>query len=123
MASLNHIHKYRRVNISKTEGKDVWVMKCFRDNCTHYTQMHSKVSCPLLRDVKAICNKCGNSFVLDRRALQMAKPTCFACVNHKSVAPNEIEKAAKFFEELERSLTGDSEGTEASETDNCLLSS
>jgi hypothetical protein len=105
-----HLHKYRRVDIGQPQvtvengqkrigpKKEVWVMKCGEINCTHYTRMRSKVSCPLLLGQLGKCNKCNEPFVLDRRALRMAKPTCKDCVKTKREV--EINDANKFFDDL-----------------------
>jgi len=92
-----HIHRYRRVNIGK--DKTYYVMQCRKPNCTHYTPMQSKGSCPTLIDKQAECNRCGNPFVLDRRALRLAEPICFGCVNRKN-----LKDADEFFKELEESI-------------------
>lgn len=75
-------------------------MQCSKDNCTHYTPMNTKLSAPRLIGVKSLCNRCGSEFILDKRALRMAEPCCFMCVNRKE----DVNEAAKFFEELEKSL-------------------
>lgn len=115
---MKHIHKYRRVNIGQpqivvdSEGnkkvgpsKEVWVMKCFELNCTHYTRMRSKLSCPLLLGTIAICNKCEEKFILDKRALRMAMPTCSKCVRPKKA--EEIKDASEFFESLLEGIGND----------------
>ena len=116
--SKNHIHKYRRIDIGQpqivkdVEGnksvgpkKEVWVMKCHDGNCTSYTRMRSKVSCPLLIGQFAKCNKCNETFVLDRRALRMAQPICADCVKPKK--GKELQDADKFFETLLGSVVND----------------
>jgi hypothetical protein len=102
MSSKEHVHKYRRVDIATKEGKEYWVMQCSLDGCTHYTPMKTKLSAPRLKGSKSICNRCGDTFVLDRRAIRMAEPCCFACVERKN--PTELERAAQFFHKLEKSL-------------------
>lgn len=96
----NHTHKYKRVDIGKDSPH--WVMKCIEDNCSHYVHMKSKLSCPMLRGNIAKCNRCGERFELNRRALRMEFPCCENCVKRKN--KTELEKAADFFKDLEESL-------------------
>ena len=74
-----HIHKYRRINIGR--DKEYWVMQCQASGCSHYYPMKSKRSCPGLVGKTAICNSCSGFFELDKRSIDMAKPTCFSCVD------------------------------------------
>ena len=94
-----HIHTYRRINIGHG-GKEYWVMKCADEKCTHYTPMATKLSVPLLLDKMSLCNRCGDPFILDKRALRMAKPCCDKCVNVKKTP--ELKQAEDFWESLEK---------------------
>ena len=94
-----HIHKYRRVNIGH-DGKKFWVMRCA--NCTHYIAMASKLSCPLLKDSIAECNRCSERFILNKRALRMEKPCCDDCVVKRK--SKTLDAAEKFFEDLQNEL-------------------
>lgn len=108
MPVMKHTHIYHRVDIGQPqvvktpEGrktittKEVWVMKC--KECSHYTRMRGKWSCPLLTGQLGKCNKCGDTFVLDRRALRMTEPVCVNCV--KSKKKIEVQNANKFFDDL-----------------------
>jgi len=114
MATQKHIHKYRRVDIGKAgrykylkanierEGKSYFVMKCIKPGCSNYTPMVSKVSAPLLRDTLAECNRCGERFLLNKRALRMAEPCCDNCVKRKVNV--KVTEAEKFFIQLEEGL-------------------
>lgn len=110
-----HIHKFRRVNIGQvkviidpeknrkvTKRNEVWVMRCVKPGCPHYTRMATKLSCPMLLDQLAECNRCGESFILNKRALRMHEPTCEDCVDRKPNAA--VQNADKFFEDLSKSL-------------------
>lgn len=96
-----HIHKYRRVNIGR-DGKKYWIMRCVKPGCTHYTAMASKLSCPMLRDSLAECHRCGDRFILNRRALRMERPCCDGCIKKK--INDKVNEAERFFRELEESL-------------------
>lgn len=95
----NHIHRYRRINIGR-DGKEYWVMQCALPKCTHYQPMVTKLSCPSLVDKECICNRCGNPFILDRRAIRMEKPCCIGCAKRKK----KIADVDDFFKELEKTL-------------------
>lgn len=95
-----HIHKFRRIDMGK--DRPYYVMQCSLPGCTTYVPMKSMLSCPPLKGKVAICNKCGDRFILDRRSLRQSKPTCSACVRpHKEEA---ISAADKFFKNLEKDL-------------------
>jgi hypothetical protein len=85
--AMSHIHTYQRKNIGR--DKEVWVMKCVDPKCTHYIFMKSKLSAPQLWGKSALCNECGDEFLLNRRALRLSKPTCNNC------AGGEIKEKAK----------------------------
>jgi hypothetical protein len=91
-----HVHKYRRVDIGRE--KPYFVMQCGLDGCQHYVPMRTKLSCPVLKGKISICNKCGDRFQLDRRALRQAQPTCISCV----VSPKKakIASAMDFLNDL-----------------------
>jgi hypothetical protein len=96
-----HIHKYRRVNIGH-DGKKFWVMRCVKPGCSHYMAMSSKLSCPILKDSIAECNRCDDRFILDKRALRMEKPCCEDCIRKKE--NKKLDAAEEFFQELQKEL-------------------
>jgi hypothetical protein len=91
-----HVHKYRRTNIGR--DKEYWVMRCTLPGCTSYTPMRSKWSCPMLEGKLALCNTCNEGFILDRRALLLAKPICDDCVD--SPKAKRARKAMKFLNDV-----------------------
>ena len=95
---MKHIHRYQKANIGIR--KDYWVMKCIKPGCNHYTGMSTKNSAPILRGKQAECNRCGEVFLLNKRAIQMANPCCEDCVKHKK----NLDKADEFFKLLEESV-------------------
>ena len=96
-----HLHKFRRVNIGK-DGKQYFVMRCTKPECRYYVAMNTKLSAPLLKDTLAECNRCGDRFILDKRALRMTEPCCEDCVK-KKVDPK-VKEAENFFQDLEKGL-------------------
>lgn len=101
MTRKQHLHKYRRVDIGR--DTEYWVLQCQLPHCSHYFPMKTKMACPSLEGKIAICNRCGDAFTLDRRALRQAKPSCEACIRNKS---NEAKIAARFFANLEKDSAG-----------------
>lgn len=109
-----HIHRYRRINIGQAKKvfdpernrfiikqNEAWVMKCTIPGCTHYVRMYTKLSCPILKGNIAVCNRCEEQFILNKRALRMEEPCCDECVNRKTKG---LDKAEEFFKDLERSI-------------------
>lgn len=68
---MNHIHKYIRVKKSDRAIKTFF--KCAFDGCTH------KIAKEFAIGRYSICNRCNEQFVLDARALDLAKPHCARC--------------------------------------------
>lgn len=77
-------------------------MQCGMPKCNHYVAMDTKLSAPALIGKASLCNKCSSPFELDRAAIRKAKPVCSACI--VSSKQKEADKAARFFQSLERSL-------------------
>lgn len=101
--SKKHTHRYERINLGHN-GKEYWVLKCNLPECSHYIAMRTKLSCPLLKGSVAVCNKCDEDFILNKRALRMAKPVCDDCVVKKSTTVEKIKSADDFFKDLESSV-------------------
>jgi formylmethanofuran dehydrogenase subunit E len=68
---MNHVHKYVRVKKSAKATKTFF--KCAIPACVH------KVEKAFAIGRLSICNRCGNEFILDTRALDLAKPHCSDC--------------------------------------------
>lgn len=98
----DHIHTYRRVDIGKKEPS--YIMQCSDAECKYFVSMASKLSCPRLRGKLALCNKCGESFELNRRALRMAEPVCNNCVKRKTSEIHKLADADAFFDRLEKNM-------------------
>lgn len=67
MASLRHIHTYRR---HETRPE---IMRCAHPECSHFTERAT------LDGKASICNICGSEFVLSKDDLRRTKPRCFNC--------------------------------------------
>jgi hypothetical protein len=69
MPILNHVHKYVR-----------WkkrFYRCTHADCTHYAERS------FLIGKRAVCNLCGESFILSPEDLRRSKPRCINCSDTK----------------------------------------
>lgn len=71
--SSDHIHKYKRVTLSKRTGAKVF--KCQVPGCSRF------MSRDLVIGERSQCWKCGLGIVLTRENTRVAKPTCLNCRN------------------------------------------
>ena len=83
---MKHIHKYVRVKLSSNSLKIFF--KCALPGCVH------KVEKPFAVGRFSVCNRCGETFILDARALDLSKPHCDRCTNSakKELINNLVEK-------------------------------
>jgi hypothetical protein len=71
--NTGHIHRYKRVNIGDPRKK-YKVYRCMVAACSHYVR-------PELAEGRlAECWRCREPFVLDKKAITLAKPHCSKCV-------------------------------------------
>lgn len=90
-----HLHLYKKINLSQTRGKDYPVYKCMKPDCSHYLPI-------ILAEGKLCeCNRCGEPMVITRHTLTcmsgskpMAKPHCPNCT--KSKKRDNIKELADF---------------------------
>jgi formylmethanofuran dehydrogenase subunit E len=73
-----HTHRYEKVIMGK---KNTVFFRCNFPSCTHYLQAK------LAEGKLSICNRCGNEFILDRRAMKFVKPYCVNCTAIKKKSP------------------------------------
>jgi hypothetical protein len=92
----DHIHKYKKVNLATTPGKEYLVYKCLQPLCSHYIPLH-------LAEGKACeCNRCGDVMIITRNTLvqsggnPMALPHCESCIKRKN--PDNVNAIADFLE-------------------------
>jgi hypothetical protein len=111
MPGLRHVHRY----VKATLGRNKWpIYKCDLPDCSHY------ISAELVEGKFSICHRCGERFILDRKALELAKPHCRSCTE-KKVNPEAMQVAEKLMEEfnLDDFLTSpNSERISESDTEN-----
>lgn len=73
----NHIHKYKRINLSSDKSKPYKVLACQQPACNHYITLALGVG------KLAECWRCGNPFVIDKISVEHAKPHCHDCTRRK----------------------------------------
>lgn len=88
---MKHIHKYVRVKSSERATKTFF--KCAIAGCVH------KVEKSFAIGRFSICNRCDSTFVLDQRALDLAKPHCLKCT--KSTKQESVRELASLIEKME----------------------
>ena len=83
---MKHIHKYVRVKTFSNSTKIFF--KCALPGCVH------KVEKPFAIGRFSICNRCGETFILDTHALDLSKPHCDKCTksNKHELISNLVEK-------------------------------
>lgn len=74
-----HIHRYTKVVLSSRKDKGAYIVyKCNYPKCRHYIPKE------LLVGKEAICNRCGNKFIVTRDRLHGATNIfCRDCVKRK----------------------------------------
>ena len=82
----NHLHKYKKVDLSRKKGKDPFlVYQCQVPTCTHYI--------PITLAIGKVCecNRCGGVMVITKSTLTrsnggaMLMPHCDDCIRRKNV--------------------------------------
>ena len=86
----NHLHRYKRVNLSRKFGDEFWVYKCTKPLCSHYIRVE------LSEGKMCECNICSEPMIMTRIAMTLAKPHCVNCTKRKSTSNEEIDAIAEF---------------------------
>jgi hypothetical protein len=90
----NHLHRYKKVNLSRKPGHEFLVYKCTKPACPHYIRLE------LVEGKLCECNRCGDPMIITRETLihssgkPMAKPHCNNCVVRKK--SDDIAALAQF---------------------------
>ncbi len=88
----NHIHKFKRVDISADPKKEYIVFACQQPACsTYYTKI-------LIEGKLCECWRCGDPFIIDRISATHAKPHCSTCIKRR--AKPEIADLADLIEKI-----------------------
>lgn len=82
--AANHVHRYRKVNLSRKKSEPYLVYRCTKPACSHYLPLD------LAEGKMCECNRCGEPMVITKETLNrsnggaMAKPHCGNCIKRKS---------------------------------------
>lgn len=89
----NHIHKYKRVNLTRDPKKKPYIVfACEQPGCsTYYTEL-------LIIGQLAECWRCGDPFVIDKVSAGHVKPHCSACIKRK--LPKIVDDLSKLVENI-----------------------
>lgn len=75
--SINHIHRYKRKDLSSDKTKPYVVFACTKPVCTHYIRVD------IAEGKMCECNVCGEPMILDKETITRAKPRCQNCIVRK----------------------------------------
>jgi hypothetical protein len=95
--SANHLHRYKKVNLSRDKDKKYLVYKCVKPLCSHYLPIH------LAEGKECECNICYNIMVITKETLThsggtpAARPRCDNCVRKR--IKEEVTAIAEFLKE------------------------
>ena len=100
--AANHLHRYKKVNLSQDKNKPYFVYKCTKA-CTHY------IAVALAEGVLCECNRCHQPMMIGKLQLYgtngraMTLPHCQSCVRPRKKKDTEDDVAAisQFFERNE----------------------
>lgn len=80
----NHLHRYKKVNLSRKKDQPYFVYKCTKPACSHY------IPVDLSEGKLCECNRCGEPMVINKAVLTgssnrpMTKPHCNDCIERKN---------------------------------------
>lgn len=90
-----HLHRYKKVNLSRTKDKEYLVYRCTKPTCNHYVPIE------LSEGKLCECNRCGEPMLITRRILTylsgakpMALPHCVNCT--KSRKQDDVTAISQF---------------------------
>lgn len=79
----NHLHRYKKVDLSEKRDKSYLVYRCTKPACSHYMPMK------LAEGKLCECNRCGEPMIITKAVLThsgnkpMAKPHCTNCIKRR----------------------------------------
>lgn len=87
----NHLHKYKKQNLSRNDGEPFLVLKCTKPDCTHY------IAVRLAEGKMCECNRCGEPMFLTKAAIELTKPHCASCTKRRKIESDETVSAVESF--------------------------
>lgn len=95
----NHLHRYKKVNLSRKPGEKYFVYRCMKPACSHYIPMH------LAEGKLCECNRCGDPIILGKFQLQgssnqaLTLPHCVECTKRKKTNDAIVSTVAEFLDQ------------------------
>jgi hypothetical protein len=90
---INHVHRYKRVNLARNPGKEYLVLRCTKPTCSHYVPVE------LALGKMCECNRCEQVMILDKVSVNLALPHCLACTKRKETNAEAVDAIAAFLKE------------------------
>lgn|SRR5215471_5492417 len=90
----NHLHRYKKVNLSRKKDEPYLVYKCVKPACSHYVPIN------LAEGKLCECNRCAEPMIITKATLThsnnkpMAKPHCPNCIKRKNA--DDVAALAEF---------------------------
>ena len=96
MAKIEHLHRYKKVNLSRDKDKPYIVYKCTKPTCSHYVPLE------LAEGKLCECNRCNEPMIINKQVLTgssnrpMTLPHCAGCVKRKKGTDANVAAIAEF---------------------------
>lgn len=78
MIKTHTVHKYQRILWGQ---KRTPIFRCVLPSCRHYVHPEFVIG------RECICHRCGDLFIIDRRASELKKPHCLRCTKGFKKSP------------------------------------
>lgn len=92
----NHLHKYKKVDLSSDKDKSYLVYKCTKPACSHYVPLH------LAEGKICECNRCGEPMLITKHVMTgsgkkpMTLPHCGDCIKRKKGTLDDVAAISEF---------------------------
>lgn len=94
--AANHIHRYKKVNLSRKKDQPYLVYKCMNPACSHYIPLH------LAEGKLCECNRCGEPMIINKQVLTgssnmpMTNPHCSNCIERRKGTTDDVAAISEF---------------------------
>lgn len=92
----NHLHKYKKVDLSREKDSPYLVYKCTKPACSHYIPLH------LSEGKLCECNRCAEPMIITKQVLTgssgrpMTNPHCPNCIKRKKGTEADVAAISEF---------------------------
>lgn len=94
--AANHLHRYKKVDLSRDKDRPYFVYMCTKPACSHYVPVRSALG------KLCECNRCGEPMIINKAVLTgsskkpMTKPHCANCTERKSGTQADVAAISAF---------------------------